>query len=272
MVSYQYDIIDGQRVEKNVAVQLRKVISEFEKETGLKLLVSSGVRTVAEQQAGYDAYLARGCTGVKWAKPSESSHCEIGPAGPRAVDLRDSGRDSGVTVKGSARWFILKRIAEKYGFTWGGWGVPQSEGWHWENHVVRVGVYGVVGKVAGAVKAVAQKVVYRPADMLKWRWTGIQRMLKAEYHYRGRIDNIPGNGTKMAMRLFLTAKGYSRRANGWGLSIEPIFNRNDVKAIQQWLADTLRYKGRIDGIPGPKTRAAWDQAESENGRAYAWVK
>lgn len=266
MGKYQYDIIDGQRVEKNIAVQYRKMAAEFLKDTGCHLYVTSGVRTEAEQAKGRADYVA-GRTKTKWAIPTESSHCEVGPAGPRALDLRDSGKDPGVTVKGTRRWNILKRIAAKYGFTWGGWGVPDNEGWHWENHKVKVGVYGVVGKIAAAVHG------YPASDMLKWKWTGIQRMLKADFGYTGRIDNIPGNGTKIANRRFLTNKGYSKRANGWGLALTPTFNKNDVKAIQQWLKDTGRDRSLVvDGKPGPKTKIAWLKAEAENGRAYSWVK
>lgn len=138
-MAYQYVRIDGERVEVNVAAAYRLWAADFKRETGLDMFISSGVRTEAEQQDGYNRYL-RGLTGgVKWAKPSESSHCEIGPAGPRALDIRDSGADAGVTVKGSARWKIAVQLGRKHGFTWGGWGVPDNEGWHFENHVVPVG-------------------------------------------------------------------------------------------------------------------------------------
>lgn len=135
---YDYTTIDGERVESNIAAQFALWAADFHRETGKTLHVSSGVRTVKEQQDGYDNYRA-GHTKVKWAKPSESSHCEIGPAGPRATDIRDSGSDAGVTVKGSARWNAAVRLGKKYGFTWGGWGVPDSEGWHFENHIVKIG-------------------------------------------------------------------------------------------------------------------------------------
>lgn len=139
-MSYQYDWIDGERVEKNVAAAYRGWAEEFKAETGCDMYVSSGTRTEAEQARGRADYLA-GRTTVKWAKPEESSHCEIGPAGPRALDIRDSGSDAGVTVKGTYRWNVAVRLGRKYGFTWGGWGVPDYEGWHFENHAVTVGRY-----------------------------------------------------------------------------------------------------------------------------------
>ena len=91
-MGYQYDYIDGQRVEKNVASAFRKWAADFKKETGQTLHVRSGTRTVAEQQKGRDDYLS-GRTKVKWADPKESSHCEIGPAGPRVIRPRP-GRTS----------------------------------------------------------------------------------------------------------------------------------------------------------------------------------
>ena len=269
MTTYQYEIIDGQRVERNVAAQYRLWAAAFKKETGLDLFVSSGVRTAAEQEAGYERYLRGESGGVKWAKPTESSHCEIGPSGPRALDIRDSGKDAGVTVKGTARWNTAVRLGAAYGFTWGGWGVPDSEGWHFENHRVKVGVYSVV---AAAVAAVKRVVTASPSAMLKWRWIGIQKMLKAEYGYRGRIDNIPGAGTIGAFQRFLNTKGYARRALGGGLAVDGKFGVNTCKAAQQWLRETRRYSGAVDGIPGAGTAAGWTRAEAENARAYARIR
>jgi len=112
----------------------------------------------------------------------------------------------------------------------------------------------------------------KPSDVLGWEWTGIQRMLKADFDYTGKIDNKPGAGTKKAFRRFTSYKGYSTRANGWPLAITATFNVNDVKAAEVWLRDNWDYDGKIDGIPGPKMHAAWNRAEKANGAAYAWVK
>jgi hypothetical protein len=160
MVSYQYTTINGQRVEKNVADAFKKWAADFKKATGEDLFVTSGTRTKAEQQAGYEKYLKGQTGGVKWAKPTESSHCEVGPSGPRALDLRDSGKDNGVTVKGTKRWNAAVSTGKAHGFTWGGWGVPDNEGWHFENHVVKVGVYGG-GSGLGAKQRKAKAFVNR---------------------------------------------------------------------------------------------------------------
>ncbi|MAB20232.1 hypothetical protein [Microbacterium sp. UBA3394] len=272
-MGYQYDYIDGQRVEKNVASAFRKWAADFKKETGQTLHVRSGTRTVAEQQKGRDDYLS-GRTKVKWADPKESSHCEIGPAGPRALDLYDSGRDAGVTTKGTHRHNVAVRLGAKYGFTWGGWGVPASEGWHFENHKVKVGVYGTVKKAATAVKSAVTSAVTPASAMLKWRWAGVQEMLRVHYNYRAGIDNNPGgpdgrSQTVAAHRRFLNAKGYAQRALGRNLRAGK-WDRNDVKANQVWLASRKSnpYRGKIDGIPGKQTRSSWDTAERENAAAF----
>lgn len=271
MVTYQYDLIDGQRVEKNIAKQYRRWAADFKVRTGFDLHISCGVRTVAEQEAGYERYLHNESGGVKWAKPNESSHCEIGPSGPRALDIRDSGPDAGVTVHGTRRWDIAVETGKRYGFTWGGWGVPASEGWHFENHVVKIGVYGIIGSVASVVKTVVAKAAGKN-PILTWQWTGIQRMLKAEFRYTGRIDNKAGDGSKMAMRRFLNARGYAQRACGFTLRVAPVFTVNDVKAIQQWLKEKWGYTGLVDGKPGPNTHAAWNRAEAANNRAHAGIR
>lgn len=267
MPRYKYDTINGQRVEKNIAARFRRWAADFKAETGHNLLVSSGVRLEAEQQGGYDAYARRGFTGVKWAKPRESSHCEVGPAGPRALDIRDTGTDAGVTVYGSRRWHIAVRLGKKYGFTWGGWGVPKSEGWHFENHAVKIGVYTVAGKVTDAVKKVTTRRTLQGI-----RWTGIQRMLKADFGYTGRIDNKPGTGTIKAFQRFLNAKGYAQRATGRALKVDGIDGSNTLAGAQQWLKDRWRYTGRIDRKRGSGTLAAWNRAEAANGRAYRHIR
>jgi len=257
MANYLYDIIDGQRVEKNVAKDFRGMAAEFYKLTGCTLHVRSGTRTFEEQAAGRRDYLA-GRTSVVWADPYESSHCEVGPAGPRALDLYDSGKDAGVTVYGSARWTVLKGIAAKHGFQWGGWGVPKSEGWHWENHRARVGEYGIPASPP-PVNAVPS-----PNVMLAWAWKGIQKMLKRYYGYYGAIDGKPGPLTIGAFQRFIKAKGYRN------LKIDGKWGPETAKGAQVWLSKrpSNPYRGAIDGIPGPATASSWATAENENFRAF----
>lgn len=113
-----------------------------------------------------------------------------------------------------------------------------------------------------------------PADaILRWKWTGIQRMLKKYYGYAGAIDNIAGDGSIGAMRRFLNGNGYSRRAIGRDLR-SGRWDENEAKAIQVWLSSRSSnpYRGAIDGLPGPQTQSSWNTAEAENGAAFANVR
>lgn len=103
----------------------------------------------------------------------------------------------------------------------------------------------------------APSTLPKPAAMLKWRWTGIQKMLRATGRYRGAIDNLPGRGTLTGFNQF-TGRG---NTNAW--------DANSVKKAQQWLKNKWGYTGAIDGIPGPKMKAAWDRAEAANNRAFS---
>ncbi len=261
MTSYQYDTIDGQRVEKNVAKAFRKWAAAFKKETGETMHVRSGTRTKAEQQKGRNDYLA-GRTSVKWADPYESSHCEVGPSGPRALDLYDSGDDYGLTRKGTHRHNVAVRLGAKYGFTWGGWGVPESEGWHFENHKVKVGIYGAV---AAVVDKVASKLA-QPKAMLKWNWAGIADMLRVHYDYVG--NDVPGPNMIRAFQRFLNAHGYGARAIGRRLAEDGVIGKNTVKGAQQWLKEKWNYGAKIDAHPGSGTHAAWQRAERANDAAF----
>lgn len=266
MSKYQYDIINGQRVEKNVAAALRPAMAEFKAATGYDVIVTSGTRTEEEQQKGRNDYLA-GRTKVKWADPKESSHCEIGPSGPRALDLRDSGPDAGITVKGSKRWVIWRDIAAKYGFTWGGWGVPDYEGWHFENHKVQVGVYDQ--PAPAPAPAVRQKI--DPGVVLGWRWPGVAAMLRRYAGYRG--NNTPGPIMISALQRWLNGSGDADRAIGRKLAVDGDFGPNTLRAVQAWLKRRWGYSGAIDADPGPGTHAAWHKAENENWKAApAWAK
>lgn len=256
-MGFEYDIIDGQRVEKNVAAAYRKAAAAFKERTGLDVKVTSGVRTEEEQREGYEDMLA-GRTSVKWAKPSESSHCEIGPSGPRALDLRDTGQDYGLTRKGTERWHIWQEVAAPYGFTWGGWGVPDSEGWHHENHAVTVGAYG--GTPAAAVQTSSRP---DPGVVVKgWNWNGIAAMLRRYDGYRG--NNTPGPVMIAALQRFLNRLGYAREALGHNLRVDGDFGDNTAAATQEWLRQRWGYTGQIDSWFGDGTHAAWNRAEAAN--------
>jgi lysozyme family protein len=264
-MAYQYEYIDGQRVEVNVAREFKKLRADFKAETGCDLYVSSGTRTEQEQQRGYNDYLA-GRTTVKWAKPTESSHCEVGPSGPRALDLRDSGADAGVTVKNTYRWNVLKRLGAKYGFTWGGWGVPNYEGWHWENHRVKVGGNGgtdasgkliVDGDWGPATTRALQSALGVSADgeMGPITVTALQQRLVTAGH-KIAVDGDMGPATIRALQTFVLG---AKHADG---KIGP----QTITGLQRYLNSGGKFlvtapgKLIVDGDWGPATTMALQKA------------
>lgn len=106
------------------------------------------------------------------------------------------------------------------------------------------------------------------------RWFGIQRMLKSDFGYTGGIDNIPGEGSIKAFQRFMNAKGYAQRAPGVGraLVVDGLDGNLTLRAAQQWLKETGRYSGDVDGKRGPGTDGGWQRAETENWNAYSRVR
>jgi|GEM_PF-1634860 len=143
-MAYSYVIIDGQRVEVNIARQYRLMEEEFRRVWGVDLIISSGTRTRAEQQRLYDGWVRRLPGYNLAAPPGQSNHEESGPIGPIALDLRDSGNDAGVTRIGSARSNWLAANCGRWGFTNAGHYFNPREGWHYEGRGIRVGGSGVV--------------------------------------------------------------------------------------------------------------------------------
>lgn len=149
-MAYVYDIIDGQRVEWHVAIAFRALDAAFFKETGCRLKITWGTRTRAEQTKifleryvrakdirGRKVYDTQVWNGVIWyrvspagrvATPGFSNHEEDGPNGPRSLDLRDTGRDPGVTTFGTKRNAVLQRLCPKHGFE--NEGNKFNEAWH----------------------------------------------------------------------------------------------------------------------------------------------
>jgi hypothetical protein len=115
----------------NVAAAYRNLKAAFEKAfPGLTLLITSGTRTPAEQKKLRDAYLA-GKGGLA-APVGRSNHEASGPRGPRALDIRDSGNDPGVTRFGTVRAKWLRAHAASHGFDPAGYWFSQVEPWHYE--------------------------------------------------------------------------------------------------------------------------------------------
>lgn len=139
-MAYEYVIIDGQRVEVNIARQYRFMEAEFQRVfPGVDLIISSGTRTRAEQDRLYYGWINR-LPGFNLAAPGgQSNHEEYGPIGPIALDLRDSGSNAGVTVIGSARSNWLAANAGRWGFTNAGHYFSPREGWHYEGRGIKIG-------------------------------------------------------------------------------------------------------------------------------------
>jgi len=78
--------------------------------------------------------------------------------------------------------------------------------------------------------------------------------------YRGEIDQIWGRGSAAGFAQWLR--------NNWGYRGNDVLGPVMWKAIQLWLKTNKRwnYTGKIDGIPGPLTRAALQKAETANYR------
>jgi len=129
-MAYTYTTLNGQRVETTVAAAFQRLRAAFIVRFGLDLIVSSGTRTRAEQQKLYDDY--RAGRGGLAAAPGYSNHEESGPRGPRALDVRDSGADAGVTQRNNTRSNWLKANAPSYGFDPAGYRFSSIEPWHIE--------------------------------------------------------------------------------------------------------------------------------------------
>lgn len=130
---FAYVIIDGKRVNKGFADDYYRLEAAFRSAFGLDLIISDGVRTYEEQARGYADFI-NGRTSVRWANPDsiQAYHVETNPSGPRAIDIRDSGNDSGVTRYGNARSNWIRDNARR--FNWNPRGYNEfNEPWHLEN-------------------------------------------------------------------------------------------------------------------------------------------
>lgn len=131
-MGFSYTTIDGQRVNTAVARAFASLEAAFRQRFGLDLVISSGTRTRAEQQRLYDDYRS-GRSKVRAADPDDPQayHVETNPTGPRAIDIRDSGADDGVTRYGNARSDWIRDNAHTHGLDPRGYR-EFNEPWHLE--------------------------------------------------------------------------------------------------------------------------------------------
>lgn len=146
MTTYVYR--DGARLTPYMLYQINRLDADFYKEFGVHIKVRSGIRTAEEQLKiwyerytltpnGRKVYDTRWWNGRLWyrispagtvAQPKTSNHEIQGTKA--AVDLYDTGSDSGVSVAGSRRSNWLRANAARYGLVPSGFGF--GEAWHYD--------------------------------------------------------------------------------------------------------------------------------------------
>lgn len=175
-----YVIVDGQRVTPQVAADYHRLEAEFRRVFGLGLIISSGTRTWGEQKALWDAYNS-GRSRIRAAHPDDPKafHVETNPIGPRAIDIRDSGADAGVTRYGNPRSKWIRDNAHRFNFDPAGYD-HYNEPWHLEH----------TGATTASVPDGAMPV------------TDAQRFLKSLGLYDGEIDGDPGPKTRGGTKTF----------------------------------------------------------------------
>lgn len=149
-MALQFTVRDGQRVTLWMLYQLNRLDAALFAVFGVHIIVSSGLRTYAEQEAifraryvtagninGRKVYDTRVWNGVTWyrissagtvAVPGTSNHEVQGSSG--AVDIHDTGSDAGITVKGSKRGQWIRQHCGEFDMVAEGDGF--GEGWHFK--------------------------------------------------------------------------------------------------------------------------------------------
>lgn len=255
-----YVWVDGCRLAPNVAYWLGRMAADFKAEFGLDLLCSSGKRTTEEQTQiflaryvlagdvnGRKVYDTRWWNGRLWfrisdagtvAAPETSLH-----ESDRAVDIRDSGADAGVTRAGNIRSNWIRANAHKYGFLPNGYNF--GEPWHlefqWDPWFVRKPVPKPVPKPTPqedevAIRARSKKtghwyVIFEHTyTLIRSGKRGSANHLRAAAYSRAMGTNFPVlesadiqsmlDDTKLRATTFFNAMGQSEHAQLLAASID----------------------------------------------------
>ena len=242
MSKYTYVTINGEPVESNMAAAFERMAAAFKAHFGLDLLVTSAMRTDEEQLALYRS-------GRTKAKPGTSNHNESAPNGPRAMDLRDSGRDAGVKYIGTVRSNWLRKIAPNFGFVLEGAAFNPPEGWHYK-------FTGPNQSVPTAPPAQVPLVLTQTAEIVtgnKFGLADVRGLQKIANQYttgtKTEIDNVWGD---------LSEAGFDR-------FLEVRYGDSRDKGLAAWLRKKYGYVG--DNVYGPNMKAALARANEANFKA-----
>jgi len=286
-MAYEYDRIDGERVQKAVAAAYRRMDAEFYRIFKLHLGITKGggTRTRAEQQALYNLY--RAGKGNLAAVPGTGRHEESGPVGPRALDLHDTGRDAGVASFGTVRGNWLAKNAPRFGFVQAG--AKFREAWHYEYQGALINT-PTPGTTPGASEVVKQRQAWlneargekltvdglmgpatKNAIIRYQKFLGVGAdgiwgpgtQTAHDRYYNSRksqvaVDGVFGPGTKKVLqsRIGVTADGIwgtgSKKAlqSRLGVAADGVFGTNSNKALQRKLGVNA------DGVWGAGTTRA----------------
>lgn len=235
MPTFLYEIIDGKRVNAALVPDFQRMNNDFHARFGYWLIVSDGVRSYLEQKKLYLDYI-NGISNVRAANPDsdQAYHCETNPTGPRALDIRDTGPDDGVTRYGNARSAWIRDNARNYNFNPRGYH-EFNEPWHIEGLQVLATVEGGwTGGAAGGDPLVRAE----------------QAFLNAARGEQLVVDGDLGPATRAAIeryQTFLNQNGYGQLVvdGDWGPATQA--------AHALYYAVWADVKLVVDGILGEQT-------------------
>jgi hypothetical protein len=224
-----YVQVDGQWLAPAVARDLARMAAKFKADNGFDLFCSSGARTRQVQMDLWNAWqrhLAGGPYAPRAAHPDDPKayHYIGNPTGPRAVDVRDSGDDPGVTRRGTLRDKWMEAHAHEFNFE--NEGYLYDEAWH---KVWRGGDPFAVTAGGGALGLTQRQVL-----------PGVQANGRAEPSSKSALAGDPLNA--------LTVGNFT----GW-------INGEDVQGNRVWFRGTSGrwfWSGAFEG--GPKTAGLED--------------
>lgn len=226
---------DGQRLTPYMLKQINRLDADFFAKWGYHIIVSSAIRTNAEQEAifreryvvasqinGRRVYDIRVWNGVTWyrissagtvAVPGSSNH-EI-QGSTAAVDIRDTGNDAGITVASSPRGRWIRENCWKYDMV--ATGDSFGEGWHFD-------IKNVFSDGGGTPAGGGETTGWPARDLYGEAWV----------------------------------KEIQKKANRLGAKLD--VDGKDGPSTQAWVKSFQSYSGlEADGVAGPQTNGILDQ-------------